>query len=127
MLNLHCSISQVYVACGGGGSCKFDAVATAKVEIWRGHNAVWGSEDVNGSNVELYLFQSEHRREKCRQWSRFLGFHPSGDARIGGGGDVDDALGDGVGDIRLSKKSQGARRLVFATTAKSPGASPRVS
>ncbi len=31
--NLYCSISQVYVACGGGGSCKFDVAATTKVEI----------------------------------------------------------------------------------------------
>ena len=40
LLNLHCSISQVYVACGGGGSCKFVATVIAKVEIWRGHNIV---------------------------------------------------------------------------------------
>ena len=40
LLNLHFSISQVYVACGDGGSCKFVATATAKVEIQRGHNVV---------------------------------------------------------------------------------------
>ena len=36
-------------------------------------------------------------------------------------------LGGDIGDIRLSKKSSGARRLVFAATAKSPGASSRIS
>ena len=43
--------------------------------------------------------------KKCREWSGSLGFNPDGNACVGGGGDVADALGDGVGDIRLSKKS----------------------
>ena len=64
LFNLHFYIPQVFVACGGGGSCEFAAAATAKVEIWRRPNAVWGSQVVNGSNAELYLLLSEHRREK---------------------------------------------------------------
>ena len=43
--------------------------------------------------------------EKCREWSGSLGFNRGGDARVGGGGDAADALGDGVGDIQLSKKT----------------------
>ncbi len=44
-------------------------------------------------------------KKKCREWSGSLGFNPGGDARVGGGGDVGDAQFDGVGYIRLSKKS----------------------
>ncbi len=33
LLNLHFYISQVYVACGGGGSSEFVVAATFKVEI----------------------------------------------------------------------------------------------
>ena len=40
LLNLHFYISQVNVACGGGGSCEFVAAATTKFEIWRGPNVV---------------------------------------------------------------------------------------
>jgi hypothetical protein len=40
LLNLHFYISQVNVACGGGGSCEFVAAASAKFEIWRGPNVV---------------------------------------------------------------------------------------
>jgi hypothetical protein len=47
--------------------------------------------------------------KKCREWSKSLGFNPGGDARVGGGGDAYDALGDGVG------------------VAKSLGASPQIS
>ena len=59
----------------------------------------------NRSNAELYLLLPEHRRKKCRKWSGCLGGSPGGDARVGGGGDVADAFGDGLGDIRLSKKT----------------------
>ena len=34
-----------------------------------------------------------------------LSGNPYGDARVVGGGDVADAFGDGLGDIRLSKKN----------------------
>ena len=35
LLNLLFYISQVFVACGVGGSCEFVSAASAKVEIWR--------------------------------------------------------------------------------------------
>ena len=38
-------------------------------------------------------------------WSESLGGGGGGDACGGGGGDVVDAFGDGVRDIRLSKKN----------------------
>ena len=41
--------------------------------------------------------------KKCLEWSGSLGGSLGGDARVGGGGDVVDAFGDGLGDIRLSK------------------------
>ena len=69
----------------------------------------------------------EHRGEKCRKCNGSLGGGVGGDASVGGGGDVADAFGDGAGDIRLSKKTEGARRLVYAATAKSLGASLRSS
>ncbi len=44
-----------------------------------------------------------------------------GDSCGGGGGDAADSFGDGVRDIRLSKKQRKwHRRLVYAATAKSP-------
>ncbi len=64
--------------------------------------------------------------KKCREWSGSLGGSPGGDPRVVGGGDVADAFDDSVGDIRLSKKTQGDIRLVFAA-AKSPRAFPRIS
>ena len=41
--------------------------------------------------------------KNCREWSGSLGFNPSGDDRVGGGGDAS-ALGDGVGDTRPLEK-----------------------
>ena len=43
--------------------------------------------------------------KKCDEWSGYLGFNLGGDARVVVGGDTADALGDCVGDIRLSKNS----------------------
>jgi hypothetical protein len=59
----------------------------------------------NRSNAEIYLLLPEHRRKKCREWNGSLGGSPGGDAGVGGGGDAVDAFGDGLGDIRLSKKT----------------------
>ena len=64
LFNLHIYYPQDFLACGGGGSCEFDTDATAKVEIWRCPNAVWGSHVINVSNAELYVLLSEHRKEK---------------------------------------------------------------
>ena len=77
----------------------------------------------NRSNAELYLLLPEHRGETCRKCRGFLGGGAGGDAGVVGGGDDVDAFGDDVGDIRLSEKNR--RRLVYAATAKSPGASSR--
>ena len=56
------------------------------------------------------------------EWSESLGNVGGGDASGGGGGDVADAFGDNVRDIRLSKKKRKWHRgLVYAVTAKSPG------
>ncbi len=38
-------------------------------------------------------------------WREYLGGGVGGDASGGGGGDAADAFGDGVRDIRLSKKN----------------------
>ena len=62
----------------------------------------------NRSNAEINLLLPEHRRKKCREWSGSLGGSPGGDAGVGGGCDDVDAFGDGLGDIRLSKKTEGA-------------------
>jgi len=79
----------------------------------------------NRSNAELYLLLPEQRGEKCRKWSGSLGV--GSDVSVGGDDDVADAFGDGVGDIRLSKNTEGARRLVYVATAKSSRASSRSS
>ena len=39
-------------------------------------------------------------------WSEYLGGDNGGDASGGGGGDADNAFGNGVIDIRLSKKKK---------------------
>ena len=55
------------------------------------------------------------------EWSGSLGVSVGCDVGGVAGGEADDALCDGVGDIRLSiKKRKGRRRLVYAGTAKSP-------
>jgi hypothetical protein len=43
--------------------------------------------------------------EKCRKFSGSPGGGAGGDAGVVGGGDAAHAFGDGVGDIRLSKKN----------------------
>ena len=54
-------------------------------------------------------------------WSESLGHVGGGDANRGGSGDVAHAIGDGVRNIRLSKKKwKWHKRLVYAATAKSP-------
>ncbi len=56
----------------------------------------------------------EHWGKIVPDWSESLGGG-------GGGGDISDAFGDDVRDIRLSKnKRNWHRRLVYAATAKSP-------
>ena len=60
---------------------------------------------VNGSNAERLLLLPEHRGKIMPDWSEYLGGVGVGDASGGGGsGDAADAFGDGVRDIRLSKK-----------------------
>ena len=60
-----------------------------------------------------------HRGEKCRELSTSLGGDGGGGATAGGNGD---------GNIWLSKKKRnGFGSLAYATTAKSPEASPRIS
>jgi len=49
-----------------------------------------------------------------------------GDVVVGGGDDAVDAFGN-IGDIRLSKITQGAGRFVYDATAKYPRASSRSS
>ena len=59
----------------------------------------------NCSNAELYLLLPAHRGKKCREWSGSLGGGACVDVDVSRGGDAADAFGDGVGDIRLSKKT----------------------
>ena len=65
------------------------------------------STPLSGSDRELKLLLQEHRVEIIRKRSEFLGGGGGGGyaGGGGGGGDVADVYGDGVGDIRLSKKN----------------------
>jgi hypothetical protein len=74
----------------------------------------------------IYFYRSIGEK-KIRECRGSLGGGAGGDAGVVGGGDAADAFGDGLGDIRLSKITEGARRLVYAATAKSPWASSRSS
>jgi len=65
------------------------------------------------SYICFYLSIGE---ERCRKCSGSLGAGAGGAGGVGGGGDVADAFVDGAVDIRLSKKMERARRLVYAAT-----------
>ncbi len=58
LFNLHFYIPQVFVACGGGWSCEFTVVATAKIDIWRGPFAVLRvfHPIIDGSIAKLFAY-----------------------------------------------------------------------
>jgi len=75
----------------------------------------------------IYFYRSIGE-EKCRKCPGSLGVGTCGDADGGGGGGgAADAFGDGASDVRLSKKTEGARRLIYVATAKTLGAFSRSS
>ena len=90
------------------GRANFVVAATAKAKIWRGPFAVWGFSACKriwcGAKVA-----STRASGRNKFWERVesLGDGAGGEyaGGGGGGGDVADVYGDGVRDIRLSKKN----------------------
>ena len=79
---------------------------------------------VNGSKTELYLLLLKHRGgKKGRESSGSLRGSSGGVAGDDAGGDATADFGEGVGDIRLSRKIKHKwhKRLVNAATTKSQG------